>query len=143
MLGISGERKGSTVPDPAQVAANTVMADYRGQQGETAAAYLRELPQDFKEAVDKAKDLLKYDPKIAGWDGFGEEHETHMESVRQHAATLAGNVRSGAGKIDETDDDSEAGFGGQRSEPYRDGFQHLNPNIQVNRSTSGGANSPY
>lgn len=131
------------MPDPAQVAADTTAADSGGEQSENAAAYLRELPQDFKEAVDKAKDLLKHDPKIAGWDGFGEEQETHMESVRRHAVTLAGNIRSGAGRIDETDEDSEAGFGGQRREPYRDGFQHLNPNIQVNRATSGGANSPY
>ncbi|GAA1082704.1 hypothetical protein [Nocardiopsis metallicus] len=127
----------------AQVAADTAAADSGGQQSENAAAYLRELPQDFKEAVAKAKGLLKHDPTIAGWDGFGEEHETHMESVRRHAATLAGNIRSGAGRIDETDEEAEAGFGGQRRETYRDGFQHLNPNIQVNRTTSGGANSPY
>lgn len=131
------------MPDPAQVAANTVMADYKGQQGEAAASYLRELPQDFKEAVETAKGLLKHDPKIAGWDGFGEEQESHMESVRRHAATLSANVRSGAGKIDRTDKDSESGFEGEGRQPYRDGFQHLNPNIQVNRSTSGGANSPY
>lgn len=116
-----------------EVAANTGDADSGGEQSQNAASYLRELPRDFQDAVDEAKRLLNHDPTIGGWGGFGEEHGTHMEQVQTHAATLATNIRSGASRVSSTDQSAEDDFTGGRAQAPIDGFQHLNPNIQVNR----------
>ncbi|MEU3019498.1 MULTISPECIES: hypothetical protein [unclassified Nocardiopsis] len=120
-----------------EVAANTQDADSGGESAEIAASYLRELPQDFQEAVNEAKGLLTHDPTIGGWGGFAEDHESHMNEVQRHAATLASNVRSGAGRISATDQSSEDGFTGSQASAPMDASRHLNPNIRVNRHHVG------
>ncbi|MEU3018900.1 hypothetical protein ABZ635_16040 [Nocardiopsis sp. NPDC007018] len=115
-----------------ETAANPQDADSGGQDAETAAAHLRELPQDFQEAVDEAKRLLSHAPTIAGWDAFGEEHETHMREVQSHAATLASNIRGASGRISGTDQSAEEEFTGERAQaPIVEGIQHLKRNIRV------------
>lgn len=74
-----------------------------GSASAEAAAYLRDLPTDFDEAIQAAKSATTGAPGVTGWNGFGSDHEHHMMDVRDHAKTLAENIQAGSYEAAVTD----------------------------------------
>lgn len=81
-----------------------------GSESADAAARLRDLPLDFDEAIQAAKQAAKGVPGVTGWDSFGTDHEQHMFDVRDHARTLAENIQSGSYEAAVTDLESGEAF---------------------------------
>ncbi|XKK40102.1 hypothetical protein HFP72_04805 [Nocardiopsis sp. ARC36] len=81
-----------------------------GMAAEQAAALLKDLPLDFEEAVQAVQSAMDKPPFVEGWNAFGDDHVEHMEDVKQHAVTLAGNIQGGAGEGARTDHESAAYF---------------------------------
>ena len=76
--------------------ANPTEAHAGGSASAEAAARLRDLPDDFDEAIQEAKSAASPTPGVGGWGAFGDEHTDHMTDVRKHARDLAENIQSGA-----------------------------------------------
>ncbi len=74
-----------------------------GTASAEAAARLRDLPTDFDEAIQAAKNAVSGAPGITGWIAFGTDHEQHMIDVRNHARTLAENIQAGSYEAAVTD----------------------------------------
>jgi len=85
------------------VGANVDEAYAGGNASADAAARLRDLPLDFSEAVEEAKDAVSGDPGVTQWGNFEGMHEHHMRSVTVHAETLAENIMAGSYDIAVTD----------------------------------------
>lgn len=81
-----------------------------GSDSAEAAARLRDLPTDFDEAVQAAKNAVSGAPGVTGWGTFGSDHEQHMIEVRDHARTLAENIQAGSYQAGVTDLESSEGF---------------------------------
>ncbi|MEU0491580.1 hypothetical protein ABZ249_20295 [Nocardiopsis sp. NPDC006139] len=81
-----------------------------GSDSAEAAARLRDLPTDFDEAVQAAKNATSGVPGVTGWGTFGSDHEQHMIEVRDHARTLAENIQAGSYEAAVTDLESSEGF---------------------------------
>lgn len=47
---------------------------------------------------------------MEGWSAFGDDQVEHMEEVKRHAATLAGNIQGGAEEGARTDLESAEQF---------------------------------
>lgn len=78
------------------IGANPEEAHAGGSASAEAAARLRDLPDDFDDAVQQAKNAATPAPGVSGWSSFGNEHTDHMADVRKHARDLAENIQSGA-----------------------------------------------
>ncbi|MEU2940810.1 hypothetical protein ABZ620_07570 [Nocardiopsis alba] len=78
-----------------------------GTASEEAAAQLRDLPADFEDLALGVGERMSKAPGVENWDVFSEAHSSHMEKVKEHALTLAGNIQSGAEEVSSTDAESE------------------------------------
>ncbi|MFI6578986.1 hypothetical protein ACIBFB_24630 [Nocardiopsis sp. NPDC050513] len=91
----------------AQVAGvNPNEAHAGGVAAEQAAALLRDLPADFEDAVEAAKNALNPEPSVKGWTAFGEQQVSHMEDVKAHADAISNNIQAGAVEGGRTDQEA-------------------------------------
>ncbi|WP_159943947.1 MULTISPECIES: hypothetical protein [unclassified Nocardiopsis] len=81
-----------------------------GVAAEQAAALLKDLPVEFDEAVQAVQSAMNPDPGVKGWNAFADAHVEHMEEVKRHADTIAGNIQGGAGEGARTDMESSELF---------------------------------
>ncbi|WP_304452343.1 hypothetical protein [Nocardiopsis sp. YSL2] len=82
-----------------------------------AASRLRDLPQDWADAITNVSFAMRNPPGVTGWASFGSVQEEHMEDVKSHAVTLAENIQSAASEGDRTDSDASADYRATSSSP--------------------------
>ncbi|WP_017597135.1 hypothetical protein [Nocardiopsis lucentensis] len=91
-----------------------------GDASLTAASRLRDLAEDWADAVDAAKATMNQSPAVTGWGSFGTEQETHMQDVQEHARALATNIQAAASEGEQTDNEAAGEYRSSSSAPILD-----------------------
>src|SRR5690625_4869092 len=110
------KRKKNNLPSNS-VGANVEEASSGGMESAEAAARLKDLPLDFSEAVESAKNAVRDDPGVPGWGTFEEVHERHMRNVSYHADTLGKSIQGSAYQIALSDLEAAEQFEGSIGAP--------------------------
>ncbi|MFD6949297.1 hypothetical protein A6A08_12910 [Nocardiopsis sp. TSRI0078] len=96
---------------------NATEAYAGGDASLTAASRLRDLADDWSEAVEDVEITMGHLPGVTGWSSFGTEQETHMQDVQDHARTLATNIQAAASEGEQTDIESAEYYRSTSSSP--------------------------
>jgi hypothetical protein len=88
------------------VGMNATEAYAGGDASLTAASRLRDLADDWTEAVEDVETTMAHAPGVTGWGSFGTEQEAHMQDVQGHARTLATNIQAAASEGERTDSEA-------------------------------------
>ncbi|MGW5880140.1 hypothetical protein ACWFMI_26690 [Nocardiopsis terrae] len=89
-----------------ELGVNVVEAYGSGQDAEAYASGFVGLGSDFDAALQTAKIACKHDPKVSGWEAYGEEQAAAIAKVEDHGLSLAENIQGGAADVAATDQEA-------------------------------------
>ncbi|GAA1119262.1 hypothetical protein [Nocardiopsis metallicus] len=95
-----------------QVSARPEEAHSVGRSSESAAAQLHDLPEDFRDIQERCKSATSKDPGLDTWDSFGNKYIEYMNSIKEQADIISGNIQSSAEDISSTEDQAVDTFDG-------------------------------
>lgn len=101
------------------VGMNPAEAHAGGDATLTAASRLRDLPDDWSDAVKSVSATMRKGPGVSrsDWSNFGTSQEEHMFDVQEQAEILGNNIQASATEGANTDSESSGGYRETSSAP--------------------------